>query len=234
MARGTQHRKRRPTANAAVAPSAKVKTKKPKRGQLGRPALLRAAAPPRQVGLRLPRGRLRLQLRPLRRRLRLDRDRRRAQQLLRGHLQPLGEQRLVGGLAREEDARASQGREGLARARHGAGAEGEPRRGDRRADALHGAEAQGRGPALGARRAVPAAGRRVRAAVRRRRRRRHRRSSRAPTFKPPSSSPLAQALEDPISAGDLDLDEHRHDGRLLEVHRHPEQGGRRVQEARRR
>ena len=75
MARGTQHRKRRPAANAAVAPSRspKAKTKRVKHGQLGGPALLRAAAPPRQVGVRPPRDRLRVQLRPLRRRLGLDR-----------------------------------------------------------------------------------------------------------------------------------------------------------------
>ena len=57
MARGTQHRKRRPTANARVASRAagEGEAEAAQAPELGGPALLRAAARPREVGLRLPR-----------------------------------------------------------------------------------------------------------------------------------------------------------------------------------
>ena len=54
-------------------------------------------------------------------------------------------------------------------------------------------------------------------------RRRRRRTALQPgtTFKPAAGSPLAQALQDPIAAGDRDLDERpTHERRVREVHRH--------------
>ena len=101
------------------------------------------------MGVRLPRLRVRVQLRPLRRRLGLDRDHRRDAEPLHAL-----ERRHLALLAPEEGQGAPEEPGGLARARDQArgGPEDRPRRD--RARAVQPAEAEGRGRAPGARRSL--------------------------------------------------------------------------------
>ncbi len=110
VARGTQHRKRRPGPNArkpATAPSVAA-TAEAAAARVAGAAVLPAAARPRQVGVRAPRARLRARLRLPRRRLRLERDHRRAPERLQLRQ---GGRRHVDLEPREEDAEEPAGRD---------------------------------------------------------------------------------------------------------------------------
>ena len=138
MARGTQHRKRRPAANARVAqPAAASRSGRSRPSWEDQLFFSRLRAHAKWVFVFLG-ARLRGRLRDLRRRLRLDRDQRRPPELLQRHL----EHRLVALVAPEEDGRASEEREGLARPRDQARAGQQGRRGDRGADHVHDAQAE--------------------------------------------------------------------------------------------
>ena len=140
MARGTQHRKRRPAQNArASAVAATPHKQRPPQWQ--EELFFQRLRMPRQVGVRPARRRLRARLRLLRRRLRLDRDQRRAPE----RLQLRQQGRHVDLEAPEQGRQASEGREGLARPRDRARAEAADAGGGDRPRALHDAAPEGPG-----------------------------------------------------------------------------------------
>src|SRR3954447_6326836 len=194
--------------------------------ELGGSALLQPPAGPRQVGVRAARGRLRDELRALRRRLRLVRDRRHLPEPLQRHLE-FGTLRFE---APEEGEREPEGREDVAAARDGARAEEQDRGGDRRPRPLHEAEAEGRERAPGAGRALPAPCRRLRARVRRS----------AVQGADDRTRVVVQAAAELAArrrvrgsdrVRNLPVHEQGHERRLREVHRDAGEGRRRLQAA---
>ena len=111
MARGTQHRKRRPTANARTPCARRPARSREAPSPVRRPSST-GCAPTRSRSSSSWRS-LRARIRLLRRRLRLDRDQRRAAELLQRNL---GQRRLVALKSLQKaDHRAPEEREGLAR-----------------------------------------------------------------------------------------------------------------------
>ena len=132
MARGTQHRKRRPPANAGVAHAA-VAPKRHKRPAYEEQLFFGRLRTHAKVLFVLMAAVFVLDLRLPRRRLRLDRDQPDRPELLQRHLR----ERLLALLAPEEDRRAPEGRGGLARLREQAPGRQEARRRGDRAHDLH-------------------------------------------------------------------------------------------------